>query len=41
MEKTVTRNPTGLIANLPLGTHCCNFYQAKTRSIENAEFLFA
>ncbi len=29
MEKTVARNPTDLIANLPWGTHCCNFYKAK------------
>ena len=29
MEKMVARNPTDLIANLPWGTHCCNFYKVK------------
>jgi signal transduction histidine kinase len=29
MKKTVARKPTDLIANLPWGTHCCNFYKAK------------
>ena len=29
MEKTVARKPTDLIANLPWGTHCCNFYKTK------------
>jgi hypothetical protein len=30
MEKTVAKKATDLIANLPWGTHCCNFYKAKT-----------
>ena len=34
MEKTVARKPTDLIANLPWGTHCCNFYQTKRDLLE-------
>ena len=40
MEKMVARKPTDLIANLPWGTHCCNFYQTKRNLLEMLSSYF-
>jgi hypothetical protein len=30
VEKTVPKKAVELIVNLPWGSHCCNFYKART-----------